>query len=195
MEKSISSEDSVSSTAAPTGLIPVYHPSGTIRIDNQVDGVASGYSPALYTGTPVKRTTDGTLVAVGTGADVCIGVFQGCQFTASTKRFVLPYFPASQTYDAGSMIAYFTSDPQIVYEGQANATIAATTIGEGINLANTSQGSTYTGFSTQALDASTTGSTDATFQVLGLAPYPNNAWGDAYPVLRVKISTYQGQVA
>lgn len=185
----------MSATAAPTGLVPVYHPSGTIRIENQVDGVASAYGTALYTGTPVKRTTDGTLVAVGTGADVCIGVFQGCQFTSSGKRFVLPYFPASQTYDAGSMIAYFTMDPHIIYEGQASATMAATTIGEGINLANTSQGSTYTGFSTQALNATTTGTTAATFQVLNLAPYPNNAWGDAYPIIRVKISTYQGQVA
>jgi len=185
----------VSNTLAPQGLVPVSHPSGTIRIDNQVDGVASAYSPALYTGTPVKRTTNGTLVAVGTGADVAIGVFQGCQFTASTKRFVLPYFPDGQTYDAGTLIAYFTSDPNITYEGQANGTVAATTIGEGINLANTSQGSNYTGFSTQALNATTTGATAATFQVLGLAPYPNNAWGDLYPILRVKISSYQGQVA
>lgn len=185
----------MSSTLAPQGLVPVYHPSGTIRVDNQVDGVASGYTTALYTGTPVKRTTDGTLVAVGTGADTAIGVFQGCQFTASSKRFVLPYFPASQTYDAGSMIAYYTSDPQIVYEGQANGSVAATAIGEGMNLGDASQGSTYTGFSTQSLAATTTGSTAATFQLLGLAPYPDNAWGDAYTKVRVKISTYQGQVA
>lgn len=185
----------MSSTLAPQGLVPAYHPSGTIRNENQTDGVASAYGTALYTGTPVKRDTDGTLIAVGTGADVCIGVFAGCQYTANNKRFVSGYFPAGQTYDAGSMIAYFTMDPEIIYEGQADGPVAASQVGEGMNLANTSQGSTYTGFSTQALAATTTGSTDATFQLLGLAPYPNNAWGDAYTRVRVKISTYQGQVA
>lgn len=188
----------MSATSQPVGLQPVFHPSGTIRQDSQINGVASGYATALYSGTPVKRTTDGTLIAVATGADSAIGVFMGCEFTSAGNRFILPYWPASQTYDSNTnepMIAYFTSDPNIIYEGQADGTLAATTIGEGINLANASQGSVYTGQSTQALNHTTTGATAATFEVLNLAPYPDNAWGDAFTKVRVKISTYQGQVA
>lgn len=185
----------MSSTSSPFGLRPVSHPSGTIRLDQMAGGVASAYGTAIYTNTPIKRHTDGTLIPSATGADEAIGVFAGCEFTSSGKRFVLPYWPASQTYDAGSMIAYYTSDPNITYEAQADGAVALTENGESINLANTSQGSTYTGQSTQALTATTTGASAGTFQIIGLAPYDDNAWGDAYTILRVKISTYQGVIA
>lgn len=192
-------------TLAPIGLQPVAHPSGTIRTDQQTNGVASGYASNLFSGTPVKRTTDGTLIATATGADTTIGIFMGCEFASAGKRFILPYWPANQTYDADQndpMIAYFTSDADIIYEGQANGTVNQSANGEGINLNDSSaSGSTFTGQSQQALNHTTTGATAATFQVIGLAPYPNNAWSDvdatlgAFPMLRVKISTYQGQVA
>ena len=185
----------MSATASPFGLRPVSHPSGTIRLSQLAGGVASAYGTALYTNTPIKRHTDGTLIATATGADETIGVFAGCEFSSSGKRFVLPYWPAAQTYDAGTMIAYYTSDPHITYEAQADGSIALTANGESINLANTSQGSVYTGQSTQALTATTTGASAGTFQIVNLAPYDDNAWGDAYTILRVKISTYQGVVA
>jgi hypothetical protein len=192
----------MSSTSNGFGLRPVFHPSGIIRQTSLGSGIASGYSTALYSGTPVKLTTTGTLVAVGTGADVAIGVFQGCEFSSAGKYFVLPYWPASQTYDtpAGNnvvnpMWAFFTSDPNIIYEGQANGSVALTANGEGINLADASAGSTYTGQSSQQLNATTTGTTAATFQVVGVAEYPDNTWGDSYTIVRVKISSYQGQVA
>lgn len=187
----------MSSTSAPFGLRPVFHPSGVIRQDVLDNGIASAYGTALYSGTPVKRTTDGTLVAVGTGADVAIGVFMGVEYTDASGRFVVsPYWPASATYASdGNMQVYFTSDPGIIYEGQANGAVDQAENGAGINLADASQGSTYTGQSTQSLDATTTGATAATFQVVDLAPYPGNSWGDSYTIVRVKISSYQGQVA
>lgn len=192
----------MSSTSAPFGLRPVYHPSGVIRQEQLLSGIVSGYGTAIYTGTPVKFDTNGTLIPCSTGADVCIGVFQGCEFSASGKYFVLPYWPAAQTYDtpAGNgqvnpMWAFYTSDPQIIYEGQADGSIAQTANGESINLANTSQGSTYTGQSTQALNHTTTGSSAGTFQVVNVAPYEDNTWGDTYTIVRVKISSYQGPVA
>jgi len=186
----------MSSTNSPYGLRPVSHPSGTIRQVQQLSGIASGYATALYTGTPIKPTTDGTIIATGTGADSTMGVFQGCQFASAGKYFVLPYWPASQTYDSTSpMYAYYASDKEITYEAQCDGAVAATKNFETINLANTSQGSTYTGQSTQALTATTTGASAGTFQVVGLAPYEDNAWGDAYTQVRVRISTYSVPVA
>jgi len=173
-----------------------------IRQDQLASGIASGYSTSLFSGTPVKYTTDGTLVAVGTGADVCVGVFQGCEFSSAGHYFVLPYWPASQTYDtpAGNgilnpMWAFFTSDPGIIYEGQADGSVAMSANREGINLVDASQGSTYTGVSTQRLNHTTTGATAATFQVVGLSGYPGNEWGDAFTIVQVKIASYQGQIA
>jgi len=186
----------MSSTNAPFGLRCVYHPSGEPRIESLAAGIASTYGTAIYTGTPVKFNTDGTLIPTGTGADTCVGIFAGCQFTSAGRRFVLPYWPASQAYDTGTMVAYYQPlDTNAIYEGQANGSVAQTANFEGINLANASTGSTYTGLSQQALNATTTGATAATFQIVNIAPYPDNAWGDAYTVVRVRISTFTGQVA
>lgn len=185
----------MSATLAPMGLVPTRHPSGVIRVENQVDGILSGYGTNLFTGTPVKRFTDGTINATGTAAaDPCLGVFQGCEFSAASKRFVLPYFPAGQTYDAGTMIAKYTADPEIIYEGQSSGSLLAVNIGEGINLANASQGSTFTGFSTQALGAAT-GATAATFTIWNLSQYDDNAWGDAFTKVLVRIQTFQPPTA
>jgi len=183
-------------TASPQGVYPVYHPSGDIRQAQLKDGIASTYGTALYTGTPIKMTTDGTFIACGTGAEVIGGVFMGCQFTqADGMRRVQPYWLAGQTYVPGSMILFYQPiDNQGVFEGETAATVAATVVGEGINLQNTSQGSAYTGQSTQALSA-VTGATLAMFRIIGLADYPDNNWGDPYVRLRLMVSNPQGQVA
>lgn len=186
----------MTTASSPFGLRPVFHPSGVIRQRHLVNGIASGYATAIYTGTPVKPTTDGTLVASGTGADNMIGVFQGVEFSSAGAFRILPYWPASQTYDAdGLMEVYFTFDKNIVYEAQMSATVASTVNFETTNLTQTSQGSVYTGQSTQTLTASTTGASAGLVQIIGIAPYSNNAWGDTYPIVRCVISTYSVPVA
>jgi hypothetical protein len=175
--------------AAPYGLVPSRHPSGIIRIENQIDGIASGYTSSLFTGTPVTRTTDGTLIFTTGVAGTCIGVFQGCEFSAAGKRFVLPYFPAGQTYDAGTMIAKYTMDPDIIYEGQSVGSVVASKMGGGANVSGAAtSGSTFTGFSTQALDVGTD-ATAGTFIIVGLALYADNAWGDAFTRILVQIAS------
>lgn len=188
----------MTTTSSPFGVRPVWHPSGVIRQTEILNGVASGYATDIFTGTPVKYTTDGTLIVTASGADSTVGSFAGCEFSSAGKYFVLPYWPASQTYDTlGPARFYLTDDKGIVYEGQANATVAATARHEGINLAAAPSpaGSVYTGASFQSLNATVTGATPATYTIQDLAPYENNAWGDAFPILRVTIQTYQGPVA
>jgi hypothetical protein len=115
---------------------------------------------------------------------------------------VLPYWPAGQTYDtpAGNnqlnpMWAFATVDKGILYEIQANGSISQSGVGQGANLGVASQGSVYTGFSSQYLNPTLVGATAATFIVDSLAPYDNNLWGDAFTIVRVRISNYQGQIA
>lgn len=187
----------MSSTNAPFGLRCAFHPAGEPRIETLVDGILSTYGTSIFTGTPIKRDTNGTIIPCSTGADSCIGIFAGCQYTATDgRRVVSAYWPASTAYVAGSMLAFYEMiDGNAIYEGQADGTIAQTALGEGINLVDASTGSTYTGLSTQALNHTTTGATPATFQITNIAPYPGNAWGDTYTIVQVKISTFQGQVA
>lgn len=185
----------MSSVNAPFGLRPVYHPSGVIRQERLVNGIASGYGTAIYSGQPIKPTTTGTLIATATGADNTIGIFQGVEYTSAGKFFVSPYWPASQTYDNdGLMEVYYTSDPQIIYEVQADGSVAQTKLFETANLSAIG-GNTTTGLSTATISATTTGASAGTFQVVGLAGYPDNAWGDTYTIVRVKISTYSVPVA
>lgn len=189
----------MTAVAAPFGVEPAYHPSGVIRQEVLVNGIASGYNTNLFTNTPVKFTTTGTLVACTTGADVCVGVFKGCQFSSAGRFFVTPYWPANQTYDSdGFMEAYFTQDPNIIYIAQCDGSVAQSALWESINLVDASTGSTFTGYSTQRLNHTTTGATAGTFQVVGLEDtgrYGPNQWGDAFTIVKVKISSYQGVIA
>ena len=191
----------MTATLNPYGLRPVAHPSGTIRQVELLNGVASGMSSSsLFTQTPVKfdgTTNPGTLIACVAGADVCIGVFAGCMFSSAGRYFVLPYWPSGQTYDAlGPMRAYYNYDKGMIFEAQANGSVAATAVGQGVNLVGSVTGNTSTnGISTQALNATVTGASAATFIVQDRAPYDFNQWGDAFTELRVAISTYQGQIA
>jgi hypothetical protein len=176
--------------AAPFGLRYVYHPSGEPRIETLEKGIASGQASAIYTGSPVKiDPATGMLTPTVAGADSCIGLFAGCSFISGNRPFILPYWPAGQTYDANTpMYAWYTPfDTQGILEGQANGPVAQIAVGEGINLVGAMSGSIYTGKSTQALNATTTGATPGTFIVQNVAPYPDNVWGDAFTIVRVRM--------
>jgi hypothetical protein len=183
--------------SAPFGVRCVYHPSGEPRIETLANGIASAYATGLYSGTPVKLTTDGTLIATATGADSTIGIFTGCFFISGNRPFLLPYWPAGQTYDANTLMyaKYSPFDPNAIFEVQADGPIAQTKNGEAANLVTASTGSVYTGQSAQMISATTTGATPGTFIVQNIAPYPDNAWGDAFTIVRVRIGTYQPAIA
>lgn len=187
----------MSAVAAPFGIRCVYHPSGEPRIETIVGGIVSGYGTSIFTNTPVKLDTNGTLIPCTTGADVVLGTFAGCFFISGGIPRISPYWPAGQTYDANTYMwaQYNAIDPLAIYEGQADGSIPQTELGESINLANTSQGSVFTGLSSQALTATTTGASAGTFIIQNIAPYPDNAWGDAFTIVRVRVGTVQGPIA
>ena len=57
----------MTATAAPFGLIPAWHPSGTIR--QQAGTIASGYDTDIFQYTPVVFFTDGTLIEAQAAGD------------------------------------------------------------------------------------------------------------------------------
>jgi hypothetical protein len=102
------------------------------------------------------------------------------------------YWPASTAFIAGSCIAYFYNDQQIVYEIQTDATMAQTSIGNEANLSNFTAGSTTTGLSQMTLSASLVGSgSTGQFRIVDIAPYPDNNWGDPFVIVRVQVSNPQ----
>jgi len=191
----------MSATNAPFGLRPAFHPSGLDRAQALSGGIVSGYTSNIFKGQPVQYGTTanggtvGTIIpAAATGA--WAGAFAGVQWTDTTGRArVSNYWPANTAYTTGTCVAYFYNDANIVYEIQADASMAQTSIGNEYNFtsANVANGSSTTGLSAATLGASTAVNVGANGQmrVVDLAPYVDNAWGDSYTIVRVVNSASQ----
>jgi len=188
----------MSATSAPFGLRPAFHPSGLDRAQALANGIASAYNTDILKQAPVKQDTSGNIVLAG-ASDAILGSFAGVEFTDTTgRRRVSNYWPANTAYQTGSCIAYFYSDPNIVYEIQSDATITQASIGDEFNFsANTgftvSSGSNVTGLSTTGLGVSTAAGAAGTgvMRVVDIFPGADNAWGDPFVVVRVQISKHQ----
>jgi len=185
----------MSSVSAPFGLRPAYFPTGLERAQALTNGIPSGYSSNILKGQAVQyNPNNGTILPVvdtSTNSGKVSGSFQGVEFTDTTgRRRVSNYWPASTT--GTNIIAYFYNDQQIVYEIQSDGSIAQTAIGNEANLSNFTAGSTTTGLSQMTLSSTLVGSgSNGQFRIVDIAPYPDNAWGDAYTVVRVQISNPQ----
>lgn len=182
----------MTATAVPFGLRPVNHPSGTIRPKRLINGIASGYATSLYSGAPIKMNTSGNLV-ISTGSDDIIGAFWGCEFTLAGRRMVLPYWPASTVPDTTGdpFYVYYFDDPNIVYEAQGVGSLAQTAIGDQCNFTNPSGGAYPPGYSIASLSAVVGVGVQGQFRVEALAPYVDNAWGDAFTIVQGKIAQHE----
>lgn len=186
----------MSSTLAPFGLRPAYHPSGTIRPDE--GSIASGYGSNIFNGSPVAFANVGGTLVLAAAGDRALGAFQGVSYNtpaAGGRRVVSNYWPASTT--ATDIEAYYTSDPDLVYEIQADANITEASKGQCYDwTANTTtDGDLNTGNSTVALDVATLVTAgSAGLMVVGLSAEPDNAWSDGvnpagnFPIVLVKIA-------
>ncbi len=201
----------MSATSAPFGLRPAFHPSGLDRAQALANGITSGLAVNILKGQPVVYTTaatvgstgaaNGTIIPAGTPGNSAAtsgyqvaGAFAGVEWTDTTgRRRVSNYWPASTAYQTGSCVAYFYNDEKIVYEIQADGSMAQTSIGNEYNFSNITAGSTTTGLSqaTLASASAQTNGAQGQMRVVDLAPYVDNAWGDAYTIVRVTLPYVQ----
>ena len=201
----------MSATSAPFGLRPAFHPSGLDRAQALANGITSGLAVSILKGQPVVYTTaatvgstgaaNGTIIPAGTPGNSAAtsgyqvaGAFAGVEWTDTTgRRRVSNYWPASTAYQTGSCVAYFYNDEKIVYEIQADGSMAQTSIGNEYNFSNITAGSTTTGLSqaTLASASAQTNGAQGQMRVVDLAPYVDNAWGDAYTIVRVTLPYVQ----
>ena len=182
----------MSALANPFGMRPVYHPSGIIRPDELDDGIASGYATAIYMHDPIKMATTGVIQVCAAG-DAMLGVFMGCQYIpAAGQRMVFSAnWVASTTYVAGTMKAFYTMDPDLRYEIQANGSLARTAIGDEADIVYTA-GNATTGLSAVAISTTLAGAGNpAGLRILNLARDVDNAWGDAFTIVQVMIAEHQ----
>jgi hypothetical protein len=184
----------MSATNAPFGLRPAFHPSGLDRAQALAGGIPSAYNTDILKGQAVLYVAgSGTIEPVNATGDALSGAFAGVEWTDTTgRRRVSNYWPANTAYQTGSCVAYFYNDPNIVYEIQADGSVAQTSIGLDANLSNFAAGSNVTGLSQATLNASilSTG-VQGQVQILDLAPYVDNAWGDNFTIVRVQVARRQ----
>ena len=185
----------MSATSAPFGLRPAYFPTGLERAQALANGITSGYGSNILKGQAVQYSPNAgvilPVVDTSTNSGEVAGAFDGVEWTDTTgRRRVSNYWPANTSGTA--IVAYFYNDQQIVYEIQADGSVAQTAIGNEANFSNFTAGSTTTGLSQMTLSASLVGSgSTGQVRIVDIAPYPDNAWGDACTIVRVQVSKPQ----
>jgi len=182
----------MSAINAPFGMRPSFHPSGLDRAVALPNGIASGYSTGILKGQPVALTTSGNIIAATSGS-AYQGAFAGHEYTDLTgRRLVSNQWIANTAYQTGSQVTYYYSDPNIVYDIQADGSIAQTAIGDQANFSNISAGSTNTGLSQCTISSSLVGvGALGDVRIIGLTPAVDNAFGDAFTVVQVQVSRSQ----
>lgn len=177
----------MSSTNAPFGLRSAYSPSGIIR--EMAGTIATTYNTDIYTGQPVKMGTNGTLEVAAAGERL-VGAFAGCQYlpTGAQRPVISPSWPANA--GATDIIAYYTMDPYIVYEIQADGSVSQSEVGQQADFTGVAN-SNGLGYSTATISATTSASVAAQLRVVGIANGINNEAGDAFTVVQVQISEHQ----
>lgn len=195
----------MASTAAPYGLRPVKRldglpyagavnhylidPAGeaTNLFYGQVVYVGADGYIALVTGTGADATTNDWPTGTSSGMTGAIGVFVGCEYTNSQGQLIhSQYYPSAQNYNSTPIKAYVVDDPNVLFQAQLDGAADQSDIGANTFFAaaqSTSTGSTSTGNSTSALDATTVTTTAAFRIVSAVSPI-----SDSYPDVLVKIN-------
>jgi hypothetical protein len=188
----------MATTASPYGLRPV----------NRIDGMPyagatsqflidpAGEATNLFYGQVVIIGADGYIaLSTATGADLttnnlggdslgAIGVFVGCSYINDQGQQIYgQYYPSGTT---GVVTAYVVTDPSVTFQAQLDGTTTQASLGANTFFAavqSTSTGSTRTGNSTSALDA-TVQTAAAAFKIIGFA----SPVSDAFPDVLVKFN-------
>ena len=198
----------MATTASPYGLRPV----------NRVDGMPyagatqtflidpAGEATNIFYGQVVIIGADGYLaISTATGADIttnnlggdgvgAIGVFVGCEYVNAQGQVInAQYYPSGTT---GVVTAKVITDPNVVFQAQLDGSGAQTVLGTNTFFAavqSTSTGSTRTGNSTSALDA-TVQTAAAAFRIVGFASTPGDAFTDVLVKFNPSAHSYTNNV-
>lgn len=175
----------MSSVSSPFGLKPAFHPSGIIR--QLQNTIASGLPSDIYQFSPVAIAADGTLVAAAPDTRI-VGAFMGVEWTGTDGRRRVGNRWEANTVGT-EIVAYYTEDPYLIYEIQADGSIAQTEIGQQYDWTALS-GNNTTGLSSVALDTASAAA-NAGLRIIGVNPASDNAVGDDFTIVQVQISEHQ----
>lgn len=177
----------MTATNQPFGFRPVTHPSGVTRLTTYIDGIQSGLGSSIYIGQPVKIAS-GLITPVTATSDPIDGIFGGCEYFDAQGNKRGGYFPSGATYLTGTMYASIINTEAAILEVQADGSVSATSRLTEVNTSNFAANNGL-GQSSATVTAASVGSAQqGQWLILDVSPQQNNAWGDAYTVLRVKLA-------
>lgn len=188
----------MATTASPYGLRAVNRNDGMpyAGATSQFLINPAGLASNIFNGQVVIINADGYIaLSTATGADLTTnnlggdsvgawGVFVGCSYiNAQGQQMYGQYYPSGTT---GVVTAYVITDTSVTFQAQLDGTVTQAALGANTFFAavqSTSTGSTTTGNSTSALDA-TVQTAAAAFKIIGFA----SPVSDAYPDVLVKFN-------
>ena len=188
----------MAATATPYGLRAVNHLGGTPYAGStRMYPIASATAINIYYGSVVNVLGTGFLTAnltVGTAAAPfvagTVGVFVGCTFTDPNSGNIT----FRQNWPTGTVaadaLAYVIDDPAVIFQVQANATVAAAALGSccSIIAQTTATGNLTSGNSTTAVNAATLSVNQDAFKIVDFVDSPTSTVGDAFTDLLVKFN-------
>lgn len=198
----------MASTASPYGLRPVKRADGMPYAGAVEEFLIdpAGEATNIFYGQVVIVGSDGYLaISTATGADIttnnlggngvgAVGVFVGCEYVNAQGQVIhSQYYPSGTT---GVVKAKVVTDPMVIFQAQLDGSGAQTVLGTNTFFAavqSTSTGSTTTGVSTSALDA-TVQTTAAAFRIVGFASTPGDAFTDVYVKFNPSAHSYMNNV-
>jgi len=189
----------MSSTAYPFGMVPTQQLAAGYNTQGfNAYPIEDGEATSIFYGDVVEILTTGFIEKdVGTTALTPIGVFVGASYVDPSLKYFLnsQFWPggttSSVTTGQGRPLGYVVDDPNAVFLIQADATLTQAAVGKNAAIVQTA-GSASIGKSRNALSASSVNTTPTLpLRIVGLAELPDNAWGDAFPIVLVKFNNHQ----
>lgn len=182
----------MSSVAGPFGLRAVIKAGGTPASLSVQGTITSGTATSIGEGDPVKLL-NGVIVRanglIGTDTVGILGTFMGVEYTDANGRRQESNQWVGGTV-ATSIVCFYTDDPFITYEIQANGPVTQAQVGGECDMTTTTLNTT-TGLSNVALDTvgqfSQSGAAKL-LRIVGFSPAADNVPGDAFTIVRVQIA-------
>ena len=180
----------------PIGLIGGQSYAGSTR---QIK-IASAYGTNIYNGSIVSVVAAGTLEIVTTIGSAAapfpagtVGVFVGCSYTdpSTSQQTFKQNWPTGTV--ASDAVGYVVDDPDVLFMMQADGAVPQSALGSNAPLAaaqSTSTGSTTTGNSTSALDATVAVTSGISFRIVDFVESTTSTVGDTYTDVIVKFNNH-----
>ena len=152
--------------------------------------VTNSYGTSIFYGDVVKVVAAGTVEKdSGTTTMTPVGIFLGCSYTDPNSNQPTYSQMWTASTSATDIMAYVCDDPNVVFQAQADATLAQTALGNNVAVVQTA-GSTSIAHSKNAIDADTIATTKTLpVLIIGFVDGPNSSVGDSFTDVLCKFNS------